>query len=272
MKYTAQQYNDVNRKLPQEVRDVVNSADTVDHLYLIGQKHNLHIDMIGKMVNLTLDVMMGMSAGKTFVKDLQEILEIPALDASVLARDIDENVFKPIKTTMIKIYADGAPYKPSSSLVQFYEEDDEHKELDKDTLLREIENPTAVKPKVEIVVTTSTALETMEEVKEQKEMEVKFTPTAVVTAPPSREGPHPDLPSRGEPAVAGRGVNPETPAISMLEKLASMKLNQTFVMPKGEPDLNPKPFVSAAAKPDATPYIEPAPKTYAADPYREPLN
>src|SRR3989344_1248469 len=141
MKYTVSQYNQVSKKLPLEIRDVVWSQSTNDKLFEIAQRHKLHIDKSGEMINLVLDVMMGMEPAKTFVHDLQRVTELPALDASTLARDIDEEIFKPIKNTMIKLYGDGAPYKPSSTLVQFYEEEEEHKALDKDALLKEIENP-----------------------------------------------------------------------------------------------------------------------------------
>ncbi len=152
MKYTAAQYYEVNKKLPPEIRDVVVSTSTVDKLYEIGKKHNLLIDDMGKMVNLTLDIIMGMSPARTFVQDLLKEVDIKPLEASTLIRDIDEEILKPIKHIMISLYADGAPNRPSSSLVQYYEEDDNHPSLDKDALLKEIEEPVASPIRKEMVM------------------------------------------------------------------------------------------------------------------------
>jgi hypothetical protein len=235
--------------------------------------------------------------------------------ASSLARDVDEEIFKPIKSTMIKIYGDGAPYRPSSSLVQFYEEEPEHPNMDRDVLLKEIEDPTPVQPKVEIVKTT--ALETAEEVKELNDLEkrveakvdmvkanpapaVKFTPVNFTAPAPKPAAPIAEAPIQ-------KMVTPESPNQNSLERLASLKLSKTFVMPKGgnnsftldkgkegmgseinKPlrplDTSPLekveekiPSTSSQsavekAEPDPKPYIPPAPKQYSVDPYREPIN
>ena len=75
MKYTVSQYNQVSKKLPLEIRDVVWSQSTNDKLFEIAQRHKLHIDKSGEMINLVLDVMMGMEPAKTFVHDLQRVTE-----------------------------------------------------------------------------------------------------------------------------------------------------------------------------------------------------
>ncbi|MES2409176.1 MAG: hypothetical protein V4509_02635, partial [Patescibacteria group bacterium] len=152
-KYTTEQYNKIFWNLPAEIRNVVSSVETTDHINIIGKKHNLQIDKIGDLVDLTFDVVMGIVATKDFVKEIQNDLHMSALEASVLARDIDENIFKPIKETMVGLYAGRAPHKPSSSLVQYYEEDEEHPSLDKQTLLKEIEDPTPAEVKTETMVT-----------------------------------------------------------------------------------------------------------------------
>ena len=294
-KYSTSQYNDIFYKLPTEIQDVLIRYDTSEHLWKIGEKHKLQIDKVGIMHDLSMDVMMGIIASKNFVRELQNELGIPALDASALARDIDEEIFKPIKNTMIKLYGDGAPYKPSSTLVQFYEEEEEHQALDKNTLLKEIENPAEAVVRREEVKTTE--LETVEEVKELKDMarlltpersdggqEKKFTPPN----PPQKGGQEagPSL-----PLGKGQGwVNPEGIS-STLDKIASLKLSKTFVMPKtaiseelsavsfqdvpksGIAEVKDQKLEAKSSKLEATkPYTPPAPKKYSADPYREPLS
>lgn len=281
--YTSQQYNDIFGKLPQEIKDVVGSLDASNRIWKIGENHKLHIDKIGIMHDIARDVMMGIIATKNFVRELQNELGIPALDASALARDIDEEIFKPIKNTMIKLYGDGAPYKPSSSLVQFYEEDEEHKALDKDTLLKEIENPPeAIVRKEE---GRATALETQEEVKELKDMERKAGVNTQRPIEIKKVGMH----------LEGARATPEGIS-STLDKLASLKLSKTFVMPRGSEEVgkvgsvgevkkigseeeqqkrvapaSPLPNLPPSTPSASEPYTPPAPKKYGTDPYREPL-
>ena len=308
-KYSTSQYNDIFYKLPTEIQDVLIRYDTSEHLWKIGEKHKLQIDKVGIMHDLSMDVMMGIIASKNFVRELQNELGIPALDASALARDIDEEIFKPIKNTMIKIYGDGAPYKPSSTLVQFYEEEEEHKALDKDALLKEIENPAEAVMRREEVKTTE--LETVEEVKELKDMARLLTPERSDGGQEKKAGmgsPHPDpllnkervskpIGKTGEVEIKKIGMhldNPPPPQegiSSTLDRLASLKLSKTFVMPKtaiseelsavsfqdvpksGIAEVKDQKLEAKSSKLEATkPYTPPAPKKYSADPYREPLS
>ncbi len=142
-KYTNKQYTDIFWKLPIEIRNVISSYDTTEHILKIGKKHNLQIDQLGKMTDTTFDVIMGIVATKDYVAEISNELKISSLEASSIVRDVDEEILKPIKETLRSLYADGAPNRPSSSLVQYYEEDDNHPSLDKDALLKEIEEPVA---------------------------------------------------------------------------------------------------------------------------------
>jgi len=142
-KYTNKQYTDIFWKLPIEIRNVISSYDTTEHILKIGKKHNLQIDQLGKMTDTTFDVIMGIVATKDYVAEISNELKISSLEASSIVRDVDEEILKPIKETLRSLYADGAPNRPSSSLVQYYEEGDDHPSLDKDALLKEIEEPVA---------------------------------------------------------------------------------------------------------------------------------
>lgn len=244
-KYSEQQYNEIFQKLPPEIKDAIASSDTINHITLVGKKHNLHIDKIGELVDLTYDVMMGIVGTKDFVAELQNTLQITALEASVLSRDIDENVFKPIKEIMIHLYAGRAPYKPSSSLVQFYEEDEEHPALSKENLLKEIEDPTPAEVKKHIVIAPqiskstkpeNTVIETKptkteiteyhEELKGET-IKIKEKDVKVEAVKPSSIG----APAE-EPALKTLETRPSS-TTNILDQLASIKLSQSFVMPKG---------------------------------------
>ncbi len=311
MKYTTNQYVEIFYKLPIEIKDVVAASSTTEHLWKIGQKHNLQIDKVGIMTDIAFDVMMGIISSKNFVAELQKELQISALDASVLARDIDENVFKPIKNTMISLYGDKAPNKPSSSLVQLTEEDDDHSHLDKDLLLREIESPVIAKPRVENkAAEVDPVAQTQSKVIEEYHEEIKtgtvlpeplrpMTDTSLqeqytFSTPESekvlRSGPNPKLTPLTK-VEAKIEIPPETKAptppasFDSLHRLADMKLSQTFVMPKmgGEttpqvaPQI-PKPIIEPVrSQTNISPKVEvkkemtEAAPKPVSDPYREPL-
>jgi hypothetical protein len=261
-RYTPLQYNNVISKLPQEVRDVVLSNDTTEHLWKIGEKHSLHIDKVGIMHDIAMDTMMGIIATKNFVKELQDSLEISALDASVLARDIDENIFRPIKKTMTDLYAGGAPYKPSSSLVQFYEEDDEHKTLSKADILKEIEDPSDAPVRKEVANTSlglrAKSLEGDVKKAASKEI-VEYHEELVNTDNSHIADPKQTIPATPKTLSTGETITAKTEIVSesqkssqlqapsskpdltptdFLNKITSLKLSNAFVMPKGGNAIN----------------------------------
>lgn len=314
-KYTSEQYNKVFWKLPVEIRDMITSYSTTEHITIIGKKHNLHIDKIGELVDLTFDVMMGIVATKDFVAELQNTLQITALEASVLARDIDENIFKPIKETMTHLYAGRAPFKPSSSLVEYYDEEEDHPALDKNTLLKEIEDPEPVKIKKEIVQTTqktptpstqpvvnkipNPADTSHTEVTEYHE-EISNTPQPNIHTEPVKpvEMPHlsinnaPQIQKQPEPTITQAPIqsqNIDEKASSILNQIASIKLSQVFVMPKGpsgiaelgkmESEQIQKPKIPVSQPQASNPTVEkptlaeqtPTQPEKRIDPYREPI-
>ncbi len=61
-------------------------------------------------------------------------------DANALARDVDDQILKPIKELMIRIYADGAPYR-LNTLKTVSEKDEDHEHLNPNEILRDIEDP-----------------------------------------------------------------------------------------------------------------------------------
>lgn len=138
--YSNDQYNQIFSKLPKEIRDVISSYNSVEKIWKIGEKHKLHIDQTGNLNGMSLDVMMGIIPSGKFTEELAKEIGISKIDASSIVRDIDEEIFKPIKELMVKTYADGAPYRPKSSLRTSHE-DENHEDIERDELLKSIEEP-----------------------------------------------------------------------------------------------------------------------------------
>lgn len=143
-KLTTHQYNQIFFKLPPEIRDVVASLEVSEKIYDIGTKNKLHLDMIKIFHDITMDVMMGIIALKDYRDELVRELKISQVEANMMMHEVDEQVMKPIKDLMIKIYANEAPFKPGSSQ-SLNDVDEEHSDLNKDDILKEIENPSESK-------------------------------------------------------------------------------------------------------------------------------
>lgn len=142
-KYSTDQYNKIFYSLPKEIQDIVVAYSTTEKLYEIGQTHKLHIDQIGVMNDVAFDVMMGITSTKNMVAELAKELQIPELEASKIAFDVDEQIFKPIKEIMKKVYGDGSPMRPKPSYQYVHEEDEKDIEThtSRANLLKEIEAP-----------------------------------------------------------------------------------------------------------------------------------
>ncbi|HYC34267.1 MAG TPA: hypothetical protein VEC13_00890 [Candidatus Paceibacterota bacterium] len=142
MKLNQKQYSDLYKKLPPEIFDLVTSGETTKKLYEIAEKHHLHIDEAGTMHDIVMDTAMGVIATKNMESELIKELSLNPLDASALVRDINEQIFAPIKQTMISLYQHSNPFKPETlkHIDEVEQEDNTH--LKKEDLLAEIENPT----------------------------------------------------------------------------------------------------------------------------------
>lgn len=209
-KYDKDQYVQIFQKLPPELKDAVSSDETIQKIKLIGDKHHLHIDQTGVLVDLTFDVIMGIIPAKYFSREISENVKVSLLEASAIGHDIDEGVFLPIKKIMLAIYEDGAPNKPGSSLVEFYEEDEDHESLNAEHILHEIENPTESIVKKE---TTSIPIVSMPtKIVAPTSTPVKIEPTNI---------PKPEVATSIEEAKE-----------RIIKKTDEMDLNKVFIMPK----------------------------------------
>lgn len=156
-RYTTDEYNEIFSKLPQEVRDVLASMTTVETILAIGEKRKLHVDQIDKLREVAFDVMMGITASKDMTNEVAKECGISQIEASVLVRDVDTEIFKPIKEIMMHMYGEGAPFAKKEGFKQSTTvgtktstDEEDHSNLDKESILNEIENPPEAKVKVVI--------------------------------------------------------------------------------------------------------------------------
>lgn len=83
--------------LPKALREAIVSVETADSIQAIGEKYKLHIDQIGSLGNETGLVMLGFTRPYLFPAKLAQSLKVPREQASLIAQDINEQIFTKIR-------------------------------------------------------------------------------------------------------------------------------------------------------------------------------
>jgi len=241
---TSQQIQDIYETLPQDIKDVLSSEDTAKKLQDISTKHNLHIDQAGSLSDLTTLVMLGITPANEFVGEIKKELEISEPEATALADEVNEQILRDIKASLMKVYADDNLEEPTVPAVEDYST------LNAKDILHEIENPVAT--------ATPTA----------PSIPVAPMP-AIPAATVSTETPtSPTAPTKLQPLVEDTGINLIENHDAPKPNLIDQKLSQTMRTPEAQKvDLSPKPV-------SKLPPLTNAPKggSTGADAYREPIN
>ncbi len=88
-----EQYN----KLPPELQQAIMASDLRVKLAAIMQKYRLHIDKASVLENEVVLVLMGMESPDEFVNNARRELAISPEDSRALARDVNDQIFHPIR-------------------------------------------------------------------------------------------------------------------------------------------------------------------------------
>jgi len=84
--------------LPQEVKDAITASDLKQKMRAVGDKYNLTLDKQGDLQRIILVVMLGILPSTSFVPSLTKDLEINATMANLIAKDVSDQIFAPIRT------------------------------------------------------------------------------------------------------------------------------------------------------------------------------
>jgi hypothetical protein len=114
--------------LPKKVRDIISTIDTTGEIVKMKEKHNLMLDQISSLELETVLTMIGLEPAENFVSNLKETLEVDEEKANAIAFDINELIFDKIRKAMME--GDTSEEKGVGD------------DLDRDSILNEIENPT----------------------------------------------------------------------------------------------------------------------------------
>ena len=92
------------RKLPPDVRSAILAVDLDAHLMKIAGKHHLRTDEAGKLANETMLVMVGIEHPNDLVENLARELRLPREAVNMIAADVNEEIFLPIRASLMKLH------------------------------------------------------------------------------------------------------------------------------------------------------------------------
>src|SRR3989344_899221 len=93
--------------LPDDVQKAIASVAVTKQIQAIGQKHQLHVDTVGALLDETQRVMRGETHPKDYIRNLTKRLSIQDTKAKEIAVDINEQIFRPVRESLKKIHKIG---------------------------------------------------------------------------------------------------------------------------------------------------------------------
>lgn len=91
-------------QLPQNVQDAISSVSVAEKLQDIAKRNGLHIDEAGIVSDEATMVMLGIENPKDFVASLENKLKYPKEKITTIVKDIDKEIFDPIRDSLQKMY------------------------------------------------------------------------------------------------------------------------------------------------------------------------
>ena len=264
--------------IPLDVRDAMLSVDVGQKLQGIGELHRFHLDQLDVLADEVSAVMLGLTHPNDFKDKIRSALSLSSEEADGLVREVDEEIFKPIKASLMSMHQ-GTERN----------EQMDHVGISADEILRDIEKPWRATYKTEPIELELTGPR-RETPAMQKTPPVgeRVAPEIIEQLPPSFRRSF----SEGEPSlrpstsVKERPIYPEhlapsAPKITLPPKegiVFTPKIQSTPASPTDTPPANlptgepPKDSLGEKIKlseiPDQKPKAPPSKSRF--DPYREP--
>jgi len=242
-------FKDYIETLPPELKQAINSIDYPQKLQEVVRNNKLMIDQAGKLEEETTLVLAGIVPLDKYIKNITDNVGLSSIQASVVAHDVNELIFKNIRETLKKIND------------QIVKEDKILNETEriniptKENVIAGIENPETIKMNegsvsISSLQSNSVKPEIHEEIDRGVEIEIK--PNILPELAPKVELPAATsfVPKKPEPFHLN---------IPPVKNIVESKLNEAVIVPK-----------QTIIVPDVTKLPEkPKPST---DSYREPIN
>lgn len=157
--YSDEQVKERFDNLPNDIKTAITSVDFAKTLQFIGEENNLHYDKLDILFEEVGFVMLGFKSVKDFANTLSSRLGMQMSEILPVVKGVDELIFKPIKESLeknVETHEEKNEYtfveKPDeevhlpkmkdASNLETLEEPAEGEGLNREEILKEIENPT----------------------------------------------------------------------------------------------------------------------------------
>lgn len=90
--------------LPSELQQAITSSEFQTKLFEIAKKYKLTYDRLGKLEMETTMVLLGMTPPDEYRGEIERQIEIKGNDLDAVVHDVNEQVFKPIRESLMKLY------------------------------------------------------------------------------------------------------------------------------------------------------------------------
>ncbi len=98
--YTKEDIQEQFEKIPADLQSAATSPEISENLYQIGQKHGLHIDQIGVLVDMVGLVMIGLIPSKDFTHEFQNEAGVSSEVAGTITEAINSEVLAKIRDSI----------------------------------------------------------------------------------------------------------------------------------------------------------------------------
>ncbi len=92
-----------SKKLPNDVRQAIASADVSIKINAITKAHNLHIDQAGALEMAIMLVMIGLEHPSNFAANIVEEVGISELEANIITKEVNDKIFLPIRDSLMRM-------------------------------------------------------------------------------------------------------------------------------------------------------------------------
>lgn len=102
--YTREELQKLYKKLPQELKDVINSADTGEHLSAACERNGVSDELIPHVAKTVGNVLMGVLLPTEFQGALVKEVGLEKSTAQEVARDMNRFIFYPVKLQLEQLH------------------------------------------------------------------------------------------------------------------------------------------------------------------------
>ena len=242
--------------LPIKVQNAILDVNLPTKLQEISKNNKLMIDQAGKLKTETILVLFGLEPLKNYVGNLKKNVGLSDIQASVVARDVNESIFKDVRDTLIK--------RNEYSLEIDKRNTEKINNPSKEDILAGIENPKNIRDNGESFSVSSrqintTTPKTYETVSEDETVEIRpeiLPEVAPIINTPSVSMKN-EASSRGITSFSQKPVEPFHVNISPAEDIVKTKLTSTITVPNTTIKVEEKTKLPQKSKSESDPYREP---------------